>query len=65
MHLFTTYIVWDSTKVIVFMLIVELAKGAYMSEFRWNSGGSFHNKDWEEDLPTDSAVSTLLWLTHN
>ncbi|XP_047117235.1 transmembrane protein 209 [Schistocerca piceifrons] len=36
--------------------IKELAKGGAMSEFRWNSGGSFHGKDWEEHLPTDSAV---------
>ena len=34
-----------------------------MSEFRWNSGGSLHGKDWEEHLPTDSAVSIVLQLS--
>ena len=34
-----------------------------MSEFRWNSGGSLHGKDWEEHLPTDSAVSIELQLS--
>lgn len=36
--------------------IKALAKGGAMSEFRWNSGESFHGKEWEEHLPTDSAV---------
>jgi hypothetical protein len=34
-----------------------------MSDFRWNSGGSLHGKDWEEHLPTDSAVSIALQLS--
>jgi hypothetical protein len=34
-----------------------------MSEFRWNSGGSLHSKDWEEHLPTDSAVCIILQLS--
>lgn len=34
-----------------------------MSEFRWNSGGSLHSKDWEEHLPTDSAVSIVVQLS--
>jgi Cytochrome B561, N terminal. len=33
-----------------------------MSEFRWNSGGSLHSKEWEEHLPTDSAVCIVLQL---
>ncbi|KAJ9587901.1 hypothetical protein L9F63_018682, partial [Diploptera punctata] len=44
--------------------IRELAKGGCMSEFRWNSGGSFHNKDWEEHLPTDSAIVMHLFATY-
>ncbi|PNF40193.1 Transmembrane protein 209 [Cryptotermes secundus] len=44
--------------------IKELAKGGCMSEFRWNSGGSLHNKDWEEHLPTDSAVVMHLFATY-
>jgi hypothetical protein len=44
--------------------IKELAKGGCMSEFRWNRGGSVHNKDWEEHLPTDSAVVMHLFATY-
>jgi hypothetical protein len=44
--------------------IKELAKGGCMSEFRWKSGGSLHNKDWEEHLPTDSVVVMHLFATY-
>lgn len=30
-----------------------------MSEFRWNSGGSFNGKPWDENLPTDAMVTIL------
>ncbi|CAH1138308.1 unnamed protein product [Phyllotreta striolata] len=36
--------------------IRELAKGGCMSEFKWNRGGKFLSKDWDESLPTDCAV---------
>lgn len=35
----------------------ELAKGGCMSEFKWNGGGKYGGKDWDESLPTDCAVS--------
>lgn len=35
----------------------ELGSGGCMSTFKWNSGGNFKGKVWEENLPTDSAVS--------
>lgn len=44
--------------------IKELAKGGCMSEFRWNSGGSLHGKDWEEHLPTDSSIVMHLFATY-
>lgn len=28
-----------------------------MQEFRWNGGGPFRGKDWDEHLPTDSAIA--------
>lgn len=34
----------------------ELCKGGCMSEFRWNCGGNFKGKPWDEHLPTDSAI---------
>lgn len=36
--------------------IRELAKGGCMSEFKWNGGSCYNGKDWDESLPSDSAV---------
>ncbi|KAF0311992.1 Transmembrane protein 209 [Amphibalanus amphitrite] len=36
--------------------IRELSRGGCMQEFRWNGGGTFRGKDWDEHLPTDSAI---------
>ncbi|GJQ80784.1 hypothetical protein Trydic_g9375 [Trypoxylus dichotomus] len=44
--------------------IKELAKGGCMSEFKWNSGGSFNGKDWDTSLPTDSAIIMHLFATY-
>lgn len=41
----------------------ELAKGGCMSEFKWNGGGKYKGKDWDDSLPTDCAVrQKLLFL---
>lgn len=37
--------------------IKELAKGGCMSEFKWNSGGSYNGKEWDDSLVNDSEVS--------
>lgn len=37
--------------------IRDLEKGGCMSEFKWNGGGSYNEKEWDPSLPTDSAVS--------
>lgn len=34
----------------------DLSRGGCMSEFKWNSGGSYGDKQWCDDLPTDSAI---------
>lgn len=39
--------------------INDLARGCVLSEYRWNSGGSYNSLNWDEHLPTDSAVCTL------
>lgn len=36
--------------------INDLAKGCVLSEYRWNSGGNYNSLNWDEHLPTDSAV---------
>ncbi|KAI4466723.1 hypothetical protein MML48_2g00003042 [Holotrichia oblita] len=44
--------------------IRELAKGGCMSEFRWNSGSSFNGKEWDNSLPTDSAIMMHLFASY-
>lgn len=41
----------------VLATISELSKGSNnLSAFRWNSGGSWKGRIWEQDLPNDSQV---------
>lgn len=40
--------------------IKVLAKGGSMSDFKWNGGSSYNGKEWDNSLPTDTAVSILL-----
>lgn len=44
--------------------IQELAKGGSMSDFKWNSGGTFDGKEWSDQLPTDAALVLHLWATY-
>ena len=37
-------------------LSIELAKGCYISAYRWNSGGVWKGRTWDQDLPNDSQV---------
>lgn len=37
--------------------IKELSKGGCMSDFKWNGGSSHNGKEWDDSLPTDSAVN--------
>lgn len=34
----------------------DLSKGGCIGEFKWNSGGSYGDKQWCDDLPSDSAI---------
>lgn len=42
---------------------VDLAKGDSLAAFHWNTGGTWTNRPWDQDLPTDSQVSKFT-LTH-
>lgn len=42
--------------------IHDLAKGCVLSEYRWNSGGTYNSLNWDEHLPSDSAVGAFLIL---
>ncbi|XP_066582864.1 transmembrane protein 209 isoform X2 [Prorops nasuta] len=44
--------------------IKVLARGGSMSEFKWNSGGSYNGKEWDSSLPTDSAIIMHLVSTY-
>ena len=37
-------------------LCIELAKGCYISAYRWNSGVVWKGRTWDQDLPNDSQV---------
>ncbi|XP_012253137.2 transmembrane protein 209 [Athalia rosae] len=36
--------------------IQVLAKGGSMSDFKWNGGSSYNGKEWDNSLPTDTAI---------
>lgn len=36
--------------------LLELARGAYLSAYQWNSGGDWKGRAWSIDLPNDSQV---------
>ncbi|KAG4066219.1 hypothetical protein HA402_000443 [Bradysia odoriphaga] len=44
--------------------INDLAKGCVLSEYRWNSGGNYNSLNWDEHLPTDSAVIFHMFCTY-
>ncbi|VEN39396.1 unnamed protein product [Callosobruchus maculatus] len=44
--------------------IRELAKAGCMSEFKWNGGGSYNGKPWDESLPTDCKIVMHLLATY-
>lgn len=43
--------------------IKDLAKGSVLAKYRWNSGGSYNGLNWDEHLPTDSAVRFNIYIT--
>ncbi|CAG9764039.1 unnamed protein product [Ceutorhynchus assimilis] len=46
------------------MRIRDLAKGGCMSDFRWNRGGSFNGKQWDDTLPADCNIVMHLLATY-
>jgi len=42
----------------LFFLTIDLASGGCISAFKWNGGGEYKGKPWNESLQTDSAVSS-------
>lgn len=44
--------------------IKELAKGGYISAYRWNAGGTWKGRSWDQDLPTDSQIVMHLLCTY-
>lgn len=41
------------------VIVSELAKGSCLTEYRWNSGGTFKGKEWNNELPSDAVVRTF------
>ncbi|XP_025425503.1 transmembrane protein 209 [Sipha flava] len=44
--------------------IRELAKGPCLTEYRWNSGGTFKGKEWNNELPSDAVLVMHLLATY-
>lgn len=44
--------------------IKDLSKGSCIADYRWNSGSSYHGLNWDEHLPTDSAILFHLFCTY-
>ncbi|XP_055625345.1 transmembrane protein 209 [Toxorhynchites rutilus septentrionalis] len=44
--------------------IRDLSKGSCITDYRWNSGSSYKGLNWDEHLPTDSAVIFHLFCTY-
>lgn len=44
--------------------IRQLSQGGCMSDFCWNKGGKYNGKDWNDSLPTDSAIIMHLLATY-
>ncbi|CAG0888197.1 unnamed protein product, partial [Darwinula stevensoni] len=48
----------------VVMRIRELGRGGCLSEYRWDSGGSYDGKPWADHLPTDTALVMHAFATY-
>lgn len=46
----------------ILKFLLELAKGPCLTEYRWNSGGSFKGKEWNNELPSDAVVSIFCFI---
>lgn len=44
--------------------IKKLSKGGCLNDFRWNGGGSFDGKPWQEHLPSDAAITMHLFCSY-
>ncbi|XP_054154911.1 transmembrane protein 209-like [Oppia nitens] len=44
--------------------IKELSRGGSINQFKWNSGGYFNLKLWNDELVTDSAIIMHLFCTY-
>lgn len=44
--------------------IRELSKGSCLTEYRWNSGGTFKGKEWNNELPSDAVLVMHLLATY-
>ena len=44
-------------------LYIDLAEGGSIVNFKWDSGGSWKGRKWDQDLPSDSQV-IIIEQTH-
>ena len=46
------------------MLSTELAGGGCLSAYRWNGGGNWKGRTWNQDLPSDPQIVLHLLCTY-
>ena len=39
-----------------YFFVIDLAEGGSIVNFKWDSGGSWKGRKWDQDLPSDSQV---------
>ena len=47
------------------VLIVELSEVGGIGNYRWDSGGSWKGRKWDQDLPNDSQVRIFINEDHH
>ncbi|VVC33291.1 Hypothetical protein CINCED_3A024978 [Cinara cedri] len=58
------YLEISSNQEYIVQRIKELAKGPCLTEYRWNSGGTFKGKEWNNELPSDAVLVMHLLATY-
>lgn len=59
-----SYLEVSSKQEYIVQRIKELAKGSCISAYRWNSGGTWKGRDWDQDLPSDAQMVMHVLCTY-
>lgn len=48
--------IWHFLSFFLYLATLVLAQGDSMPEYRWQSGGDWHQRQWTAALPTDAQI---------